>query len=103
MNLARSLLSRASSTVNILSKTMQINEFNQLQQLRTFKAEVFYHKRGLFSNETSPRGAQYKPKVMKRVKTYGLMTRLETRGGKQMLWKKILRGPEGWVRFAPAP
>ncbi len=31
------------------------------------------------------------------------MTRLESRGGKQMLWRKIIQGPTGWVRMAVAP
>ena len=61
------------------------------------------HSRGVFAHETCPRGNQYKPSVKKRIDTYGLKTRLSTRGGKQMLWKKILKGPSGWTTFAPAP
>ncbi|CAF1011492.1 unnamed protein product [Brachionus calyciflorus] len=70
---------------------------------RGFKAEVFYHNRGLFSNDESPRGRHYQCKVMKRIRTHGLETRLQTRGGKQMLWKKIIKGPRGWIQFVPAP
>lgn len=61
------------------------------------------YKRGPFGVQVGPRGKHYKPKVMKRIKTHGLMTRLESRGGKQMLWRKIIQGPSGWVRLAVAP
>ena len=61
------------------------------------------HTRGLFAHETCPRGNQYKPNVKKRIATYGLATRLQSRGGKQMLWRKILKGKQGWITFVPAP
>ncbi len=61
------------------------------------------HSRGLFAHETCPRGNQYKPNVKKRIATYGLTTRLQSRGGKQMLWRKILKGKQGWITFVPAP
>ena len=59
--------------------------------------------RGPFGAQVGPRGKHYKPKVMKRINTYGLLERLKTRGGKQMLWRKIIQGPNGWVRLAVAP
>ncbi len=61
------------------------------------------HSRGVFAHETCPRGNQYKPNVKKRIDTYGLTTRLQSRGGQQMLWRKILKGKNGWVNFVPAP
>ena len=60
------------------------------------------HSRGMFAHELGPRGNQYKPNVRKRIATYGLKTRLESRGGKQMLWRKIVQGPTGWINFVPA-
>lgn len=45
----------------------------------------------------------YKPHVMKRMAAYGLNTRLETRGGKQILWRKILKGKKGMITLAAAP
>ena len=73
-----------------------------MNQTRGYKVETFYHSRGLFSNDHCAR-KHYKPKVMKRIATHGLFQRLESRGGQQMLWKKILKGPSGWVKLAPAP
>ena len=57
----------------------------------------------MFAHEKGPRGKQYKPKVMKRIETYGLRTKLQSRGGKQVLWRKILKGPTGWTTMVPAP
>ncbi|RNA03878.1 hypothetical protein BpHYR1_032886 [Brachionus plicatilis] len=74
-----------------------------LDQTRGYKAEVFYHSRGIFSNDESQRGRHYQAKVLKRIRTHGLETRLQTRGGKQMLWRKIVKGPAAWTQFAPAP
>jgi ribosomal protein L34 len=54
-------------------------------------------------NDQAPRGNHYTPKVMKRMKTHGLSVRLETRGGKQMIWRKLIQGPSAWVKLAPAP
>jgi ribosomal protein L34 len=65
--------------------------------------EVEYERRGQFSHDRCARGNHYKPNVMKRISTYGLSKRLETRGGKQMLWRKILQGKKGWINFVPAP
>jgi ribosomal protein L34 len=45
----------------------------------------------------------YKPSAEKRIKKYGLTTRLQTRGGKQILWRKILKGPNGWVSLYAGP
>ena len=59
--------------------------------------------RGPFGAQKGVRARQYKPKVMKRIKTHGLMERLSYRGGKQMLWRKILKGPQGWVNLAVGP
>lgn len=50
-----------------------------------------------------PRSELYKPNIKKRMNTYGLKTRLSSRGGKQILWNKILQGPRGWVRLVVAP
>ena len=61
------------------------------------------HSRGVFASGKGPRQKHYNPKVMKRIRTYGLLTRLETRGGKQILWRKIIDGPRGWTTFVPAP
>ena len=61
------------------------------------------YDRGPFGQQKGVRGNQYKPKVMKRIRTHGLLTRFQTRGGKQMIWRKILEGPSGWTRLAPAP
>lgn len=74
-----------------------------ITQTRTYKAEVFHHSRGIFSNDLSQRGRHYQAKVMKRIRTHGLETRLQTRGGKQILWRKIIKGPSGWTQFVPAP
>ena len=72
-------------------------------QFRGIKT-VDHHSRGVFaSNPITPRGDQFKPNVMKRMKSVGLKTRLQSRGGKQMLWRKILQGPSGWTKFVPAP
>lgn len=57
----------------------------------------------MFAHEKGPRGKQYKPKVMKRIETYGLRTKLQSRGGKQVLWRKILKGPFGWTTMVPSP
>ncbi len=50
-----------------------------------------------------PRGKHYKPDVMKRMAKHGLQTRLETSGGKKILWRKIIKGPKGWTQFVAAP
>lgn len=65
----------------------------------------YFHQesRGPFASQKGARGQHYKPKVMKRVRTYGLLTRLETRGGKQMLWRKLIKGQQGWINLVPAP
>ena len=34
---------------------------------------------------------------MKRIETYGLKTKLQSRGGKQVLWRTILKGKTGWI------
>ena len=72
---------------------------------RTYKQkkEVFHYSRGVFSNDQSQRGRHYNAKIMKRMNTYGLAKRLETRGGKQILWRKLLQGPRGWTTLVPAP
>lgn len=72
-------------------------------QTRFYKAEVFHHSRGVLSNDLSQRGRHYKPKIMPRMSKHGLSKRLETRGGKQILWRKLLKGPTGWVNLVPAP
>ncbi len=72
-------------------------------QSRTFKAEVFHHSRGVMSNDLSQRGRHYNAKILKRMRVHGLETRLQTRGGKQILWRKLLQGPKGWVKLVPAP
>lgn len=49
------------------------------------------------------RAKHYKPNVMKRIATHGLATRLQTRGGKQILWRNILKGPGRWPSLVAAP
>lgn len=61
------------------------------------------HSRGIFAHETCPRGNQYKPNVKKRIAAHGLTTRLSSRGGKQILWRKLLKGKSGWTTFVVAP
>jgi hypothetical protein len=57
------------------------------------------NRRGIFARDHGPRANHYKPNVNKRIQTYGLATRLQSRGGKQMLWRKILKGPKGWIEL----
>ena len=45
----------------------------------------------------------YKPHVMKRIAAHGLTHRLQSRGGKQLLWRKIIQGKKGYVTFVCAP
>jgi ribosomal protein L34 len=45
----------------------------------------------------------YKPHVMKRIAAHGLTTRLQSRGGKQILWRKLLQGKKGYVTLVAAP
>jgi ribosomal protein L34 len=40
---------------------------------------------------------------MKRMATHGLTTRLQSRGGKQILWRKLLQGKKGYVTLVAAP
>jgi hypothetical protein len=80
------------------------NQLTSMNLVRESSRNTYIpHSRGMFAHERCPRGNQYKPNVGKRIDTYGLKTRLQTRGGQQMLWRKILKGPTGWVNFVPAP
>jgi hypothetical protein len=88
------------SNINLLNiKIKQIiakcsinrTSFNQIVQVHN------ENRRGVFARDHGPRGNQYKPYVNKRIQTYGLATRLQSRGGKQMLWRKIIKGPKGWI------
>jgi ribosomal protein L34 len=81
----------------------RLNVMNVQKMDKTNFRQVEYPTRGVFTTEFSPRGNQYKPNVQKRIKTYGLKTKLQTRGGQQMLWRKILKGPSEWVKLVPAP
>ena len=38
---------------------------------------------------------------MKRIATYGLKTKLQTRGGQQILWRKIIKGQYTTIVVAP--
>lgn len=90
--------------VNSLLTSALKNVLNNFTVVRNAARNTYIpHSRGIFAHETSPRGNQYKPNVKKRIATYGLTTRLQSRGGQQMLWRKILKGKNGWVNFVPAP
>ena len=50
-----------------------------------------------------PRSRHYKPNIYKRIAAHGLQTRLQTRGGNQILWRKIIKGKHGMINLVVAP
>jgi hypothetical protein len=52
---------------------------------------------------TGPRQNMYKGKALCRIAKHGLKTRLQTVGGKKIIWRNLLKGVHNYKRMYVAP